>query len=310
MGYDLYSINKELFYDFLLICKNAKLRLYQIYKKDDVIYFYIPIYQRYLIHKLNLPIQYIKSKGILSYFMLFLYKKYSTIFLLSFFVSFVLNTMLIMDVRIVGTNQKLNQSIMNNIKQYDIDLFKKKISYEKLNDILIDMKLAYKDDIEYLSLYQKGGIFYVEYIPFKKEFVNEESFSNIYAASDGLINYIDVDSGVVKVKINDYVKKGDLLVENYVMSTQNILSIMPVKAKIYAYTFHQYTATKNSKHNDYVELFYELLLSIRSKINTGAQIDVEKVLQMDRSHSTITLKMHYTLIEDIAVEGELNEENH
>ena len=96
----------------------------------------------------------------------------------------------------------------------------------------------------------------------------------------------------------------------YIVSTQNQIAIIPVKAKIYAYTFHQYTAKKKTKQTYNAEVFYELLLSIRSKINNGAIIDVEKVLQIDKSHSTITLKMHYTLIENIAIEGESREENH
>ena len=60
---------------------------------------------------------------------------------------------------------------------------------------------------------------------------------------------------------------------------------------------------------DYGDVFYQLLLKIRSQIPAGAYIDKENVLQMTRNRSKITLKVHYTLIEDIAVKGENNEEN-
>lgn len=310
MGYDLYCINIHDFYEFLKLSKNNKLKLFQISHKDELVYFYIPLYQRYIMKRIDLPLLFIESKGFLSYFFLLVNKRYSIVFLLSFFISFVFYTTLLLDVHIIGTNPHINDSLKKDLKKFDIDVFKRKLSYENLNDIFNNIKQDYEDDIEYLNLYQKGAIFYVEYISQKKKLIYYDVYTNLYASKDGLISSIDVDSGVVKVKINDYVKKGDLLVENYIVSTQNQIAVIPVKAKIYAYTFHQYTAKKKTKQRYNAEAFYELLLSIRSNINNGAIIDVEKVLQIDSSHSTITLKMHYTLIEDIAIEGELNEENH
>ncbi|MFR6100410.1 MAG: hypothetical protein ACLUIS_10300 [Longibaculum sp.] len=53
-----------------------------------------------------------------------------------------------------------------------------------------------------------------------------------------------------------------------------------------------------------------MLLSIRSSLPSDAIIDKENVLQITKTRSKITLKMHYTLLEDIAVKGEGNEESH
>lgn len=100
-----------------------------------------------------------------------------------------------------------------------------------------------------------------------------------------------------------------MLVENTIISTQNKTKIIPVEGHVYAYTFHQYEASLPNKKQDYGEAFYQLLLNIRAQIPTEAVIDKENVLQMTSTRSKITLKMHYTLIEDIAVKGEDNEEN-
>lgn len=51
-------------------------------------------------------------------------------------------------------------------------------------------------------------------------------------------------------------------------------------------------------------------MSIRAKLPTDAVIDKENVLQMTKTRSKITLKVHYTLLEDIAIKGEENEGNH
>ncbi len=304
MGYDLYVINVELFYLFLVLSNKYNIKLYHVIKKEDAVYFYVPIYQRYLLKKIDLDFTRIRSVGFLSYLLFIFFNKNTFIFVLSFFVSFLFYTSVIYDVRVVGLNPTLNIEIEEYLKDYHIDRMKYKKSFENLNDILLYVKDRFKDKIEYLNLYQRGGVFFVEYTSLKKQIIKEEKYKNLYAASDGLIAFIDADSGVVKVKVNDYVKKGDLLVENYVLSTSEQMSIIPVQAKIYAYTFHQYSATKKGKDVNDIELFYELLLSIRSNIMAGSKIDVEKVLQIERSHSTITLKMHYTLIEDIAIEGD------
>ena len=119
-----------------------------------------------------------------------------------------------------------------------------------------------------------------------------------------MIASFDVDSGLIQVKKNDYVKKGDLLVENTIISTQNEIKIIPVKGHVYAYTFNQFEASIQNVNQDQGEVFYQLLLSIRAKLPTDAIIDKENVLQMTKTRSKITLKVHYTLLEDIAVKGE------
>ena len=124
------------------------------------------------------------------------------------------------------------------------------------------------------------------------------------------VTSFDVDSGLIKVKKNDYVKKGDLLVENTIVSSQNETQIIPVKGHVYAYTFNQYEASIKNHNQDQGEAFYHLLLLIRSQLPAQAKIDKENVLQIKKTHSKITLKMHYTLIEDIGIKGEVNEGSH
>ena len=63
-------------------------------------------------------------------------------------------------------------------------------------------------------------------------------------------------------------------------------------------------------NQDQGEAFYQLLLKIRSQLPANAIIDKENVLQMSKTSSKIILKMHYTLIEDIAIKGETDEGSH
>lgn len=309
IGYDLYHIQEELIYELLEYAKTKKVRLIHLRKKDDMYQFYIPTYQRYLLKGLSYPVQYLKTEGLWKY-IFFLSKQYLNIIgVLVFFISVLISSFLIFDVRIKGTMTEVNEDMKVSLKNENIDIMKPLQSYEKLNEILLHFKELYKDQVEYINIYQTGSVFHIEYTKRTQEEVKEDDYRNIYAKKDGMIQSLDVKSGLSVVKKNDYVKKGDLLVENTIISTQNKTKIIPVEGHVYAYTFNQYEATIPDVKQDSAEAFYELLLKIRSQLPTQAVIDKENVLQMTRTRSKITLKMHYTLIEDIAVKGEENEEN-
>lgn len=309
IGYDLYHIQEELIYELLEYAKTKKVRLIHLRKKDDMYQFYIPTYQRYLLKGLSYPVQYLKTEGLWKY-IFFLSKQYLNIIgVLVFFISVLISSFLIFDVRIKGTMTEVNEDMKVSLKNENIDIMKPLQSYEKLNEILLHFKELYKDQVEYINIYQTGSVFHIEYTKRTQEEVKEDDYRNIYAKKDGMIQSLDVKSGLSVVKKNDYVKKGDLLIENTIISTQNKTKIIPVEGHVYAYTFNQYEASIPDVKQDSAEAFYELLLKIRSQLPTQAVIDKENVLQMTRTRSKITLKMHYTLIEDIAVKGEENEEN-
>ncbi|MCD7950624.1 MAG: sporulation protein YqfD [Erysipelotrichaceae bacterium] len=206
---------------------------------------------------------------------------------------------LIFNVQVIGLVNDTNNTIYQTLNEEGITSFALLKSYEELNDILSKLKDTYSNDVEYINVYQTGSVFYVEYTKRQQESIKEDDYRNIYATKDGLIAYFDVDSGLIEVDINDYVSKGDLLVSNEIISTSNETKIIPVKGHVYAYTYNDYEASINNSNQDNADAFYELLLLIRSKIPANAIIDKENVLQMNKTSSTITLKMHYTLLEDI-----------
>lgn len=309
IGYDKYSVDESLIYSLLIYARDKKLKLIHLQKKDSQFLFYLPVYQRYILKRWDYPYQYIETIGLLKYIFFLSRQHLNFIGVLFFFISIFVSSYLIFDIQIEGTLPEVNKSMMKTLQKENIDLLKPLQSYEKLNDLLLQFKDIYKEKIEYMNIYQTGSVFHIEYTKRRQETVKKDEYRNLYAKEDGMIQSLDVKSGYILVKKNDYVKKGDLLVENTIISTQNKTKIIPVEGHVYAYTFHQYEASLPNKKQDYGEAFYQLLLNIRAQIPTEAVIDKENVLQMTSTRSKITLKMHYTLIEDIAVKGEDNEEN-
>lgn len=310
VGYDLYKIDSSDIYLLLKYVKQQKIKILHLRLKDDMYSFYIPTYQRFSFHDFKTPIYYQQTIGVLKY-VLFLSRQYLNILgVVCFLSSVIACSYFIFDIQIIGTMPQVNERILKDLKEEHVDYLSMLKNYERLNEILAHFKTLYKDDVEYMNVYQIGSVFHVEYTKRKQDVVEKEDYRNIYAKKDGMITLFDVDSGAIKVKRNDYVKKGDLLVENTLISTSDETKIIPVKGHVYAYTFNQYEASVKNVNQDQGDVFYQLLLLIRAQLPTDAVIDKENVLQITRTRSKITLKVHYTLIEDIAIKGEENEGSH
>ncbi|MEG0451767.1 MAG: sporulation protein YqfD [Coprobacillus sp.] len=310
IGYDLYIIDSQYIYCFLKFAKTKKIKVLHLRYKDDMYTFYMPTYQRYLLKSFEYQMDYLKTIGFIKY-ILFLSKQYLNILgVFCFLSSIIACSYLIFDIQIIGTMPSVNQQMIKDLKKDHIDILTPLKSYEKLNSILTHLKTEYKEKVEYINVYQVGSVFHVEYTKRKQEDIQKDDYQNIYASKDGMIESFDIDSGLIKVKKNDYVKKGDLLVENTIISTQNETKLIPVKGSVYAYTFTQYEASVKNVNQDQGDVFYQLLLLIRSQLPSDVVIDKENVLQMTKTRSKITLKMHYTLLEDIGVKGDINEGSH
>ena len=180
-------------------------------------------------------------------------------------------------------------------------------SYKQLNDIFLELKKKFIDDIEYMNIYQKRSVFFIEYTPKLNKKDVQYDMKPLYASKDGLIKSNQVNNGNVLVKVNDYVKKGDILVDNNILSTDGMMKSTFVSGNIYAYSFETFSSScKYNKYNE-SDVFFYLLLKIRSQIPLNAFIDKENVLQISKSNSKMKLTIQYTLIEDIACKGEKNE---
>lgn len=255
VGYDYCCIEKDNIYDLLKYAKNKKVKLLHLRYKNDLYFFYIPTYQRYLLKSFQYSYAYIQTIGLMKY-VLFLSRQYLNILgVLCFMLSAICCSYFIFDIQIIGTLPQVNTSLIKELKKEKVDLFQPLKSYERLNEILSHLKTVYKDDVEYMNVYQRGSVFHVEYTKRKQDTIEKENYQNIYAKKDGLIAYMDVDSGMIKVKANDYVQKGDLLIENTITSTNNELHFIPVKGQVYAYTFNQYEASVKNVNQDQGEVF-------------------------------------------------------
>lgn len=303
LGYDLYEVVSDDIISLLNAFKKDHLIVFQLTKIDDNTYrFYLPIYQRFLARKYNMQI--IKSIGILYYLVVLFCKKINIIGVISFALTLLICSRFIFKVEITGNSPSNTKLVEEVLKENNINAGDLKKTYQELNEIYDDLKASFKGKIDYLNIYQEGGVLFVKYTNSVGAKEVENNFQNIYASKDGVIQSIDVSSGNIVVQVNQFVKKGDLLVSNTITSTNGENKIIATKGKIMAYTYVTYQGEIDAKKMDEGEAFSYLLYTIRAKFGSIDKIDREKVLSYDIIDNKRVLKMQYVLIEDIAIKEE------
>lgn len=303
LGYDLYEVISEDIIDLLATFKQDGLTVFQLNKIDSDTYrFYLPIYQRLQARKY--PLKIIKSVGILYYLVILLFKKINIIGAISFALTLFVCNQFIFKVEIIGNNPDTTKLVNEVLKDNQIGIGDLKKSYQELNVIYDQLKASFKGKIDYLNIFQEGGVLFVKYTNSVGAKEVEKNFQNIYASKDGVIQKIDVSSGNIMVKVNQYVKKGDLLVSNTITSTSEENKIIATDGKIMAYTYMTYQAEIDVKKMDEGEAFSYLLYTIRTQLGAIDKIDREKVLSYGIIKNKRVLKMQYVLIEDIATKEE------
>ena len=303
LGYDLYEVVSDDIISLLNSFKKDHLIVFQLTKIDDNTYrFYLPIYQRFLARKYNMQI--IKSIGILYYLVVLFCKKINIIGVISFALTLLICSRFIFKVEITGTSPSNTMLVEEVLKENNINAGDLKKSYQEVKEIYDDLKASFKGKIDYLNIYQEGGVLFVKYTNSVGAKEVENNFQNIYASKDGVIQSIDVSSGNIVVQVNQFVKKGDLLVSNTITSTNGENKIIATKGKVMAYTYVTYQGEIDAKKMDEGEAFSYLLYTIRAKLGSIDKIDREKVLSYDIIDNKRVLKMQYVLIEDIAIKEE------
>ena len=303
LGYDLYEVASDDIVSLLNSFKKDHLIVFQLTKIDDNTYrFYLPIYQRFLARKYNMQI--IKSIGILYYLVVLFCKKINITRVISFVLTLLICSRFIFKVEITGNSPSNTKLVEEVLKENNINAGDLKKSYQELNEIYDDLKASFKGKIDYLNIYQEGGVLFVKYTNSVGAKEVENNFQNIYASKDGVIQSIDVSSGNIVVQVNQFVKKGDLLVSNTITSTNGENKIIATKGKVMAYTYVTYQGEIDAKKMDEGEAFSYLLYTIRAKLGSIDKIDREKVLSYDIIDNKRVLKMQYVLIEDIAIKEE------
>lgn len=296
LGYDYIVIETYDILSFLKQAKRHQLTLFHLHQLDEMHYsFYVPIYQRYLTYSMHLPIQ--KSIGLLHYLLL-IFKFPQLIFTIAFTLTLFILPQYLYGYKIQGTLPAVNQALQKDLT-HQIQRVHPRLSYQQINQLYDSLKKKYQKQIDYLNIYQIGSILHVEYTPASHNQKTVLKYQDYIAKKDGIIYRLNVEQGNILVKVNQYVKKGDILISHQIEDTSKKIKMIPTKGRVEAYTYYYIEASSsNVKDKD---AFAYLLFKIRSQLPKDVKIDREKVLSYDIIEKKYVLKMQYVFIENIAI---------
>ena len=235
-----YLIYNKIYYDSLN--KNNEYFVLDV-SYDDYLY----IRRRYKCH----IVKYYGKKNIVN-----IYENNKYV-LLSLIISFMLLFLLcntIFDIKINSDDKDIANVINDSLKDNGIGVYKRKVSFDKLNSIKNKILEDNKDTLEWIEIREKGCIYYIDVTPRVKSNNNVDNSlpSDIVAEKDGVIKHIVVHRGSKVIDNGDYVKKGDILISGNIIKNENVIDKVHSEGVIYAETWKTVNISIPFKRIDYV----------------------------------------------------------
>ena len=146
-----------------------------------------------------------------------------------------------------GNSKVSTAKILSACHSVGLDIGIRKDSfYPKLKREELMLKL---DGVAWSSLNVEGSRLTVN-VTAIKESDKEKTYSNLKAASDGIIEKMDITSGTSVVSVGQAVKKGDLLVSG-IIETTDVTRFVNSRGKVYAKTKEEIVLSENysQKHS-------------------------------------------------------------
>lgn len=247
LGYLKISVEGFYIERLINICRNQKITIWNIKKKDDVKVYFNIITSDFknvvkIAKKTQSKIKIEQKKGLP--FLLNKYKKRKIffIFLLILIILIMLSSNFVWNVEIVEENGEKLENIEQDIENAGLKIgtLKQKINTKEIiNKIRLE-----RQDIAWMGIELKGTNAIIKLVKTeeKPEIINDDEYCNIVSDKEGIITKINAADGTANVKVGDVVKKGDILINGWMEGKYTGLRYVHAKGEIEAKVW--YTKSK------------------------------------------------------------------
>lgn len=193
--------------------------------------------------KNNVKIEKVLKMGFLNILFIF-FSNLSLVFSSAFFILFlVVSNQFVWNYKIEGNETISAREIVNFLKE---DFSKKKSEID--TNVVEESLLKNFSGLSFASCIIRGQTMVIN---LKEKNLPEEiygSFAPIVASADAKIKSINLVSGTLKVKVGDFVKKGDVLVEPFVIDSSGSQRKVEASAEIFGDVYNIGTSSHFEKH--------------------------------------------------------------
>ena len=251
------------YYDIKITGKDVKRFIRNLYKMH-INFYNIKYLNKSVIIQVNHN-DYLKIKDIKTIYKIEIVKYYGLarlkcflhkykLFLLILSIGFILFlglTNIIFEVDINTNNNEIKEIISDELKKYGISKYKPVVSFEKKEKIKEMILKDYKDKIEWLEIKRIGTKYEVE-LEERKQNDTEVDYTprDIVAKKNGIITKITSTSGEIIGKIDQYVKKGDVLISGSIHKKDDVVASVRAEGKVYAETWYTVTIDLPYHYNE------------------------------------------------------------
>lgn len=149
---------------------------------------------------------------------------------------------LVFDIKIIHTDKEIREFMTNELKKYGIVKYSFQKNFTQIQKIKNQILENYKDKIEWLEI-EKNGVSYIVRLEERKQNnINDSNeIKNIVAKKDAIIKKISAAKGTIVKNVNDYVKKGDILISSEIKLNDEIKNNVPTEGTIYGEVWYNIT---------------------------------------------------------------------
>ncbi len=213
---------------------------------------------------------------------------------------------LIVKINIIHEDSTLRELIRESLKEAGVTPLSFKKSYDEYEAIIENIKEEYKDQIEWLEIDIEGMVINVRVEErIIKEYVEDDSTCHIVASKSGIIKSITTKRGVSEVSINDYVSKGDILINGNIKLNEEIKESVCANGSVYAEVWYnvnanipltetQETDTGKMRYNVMIKKNSEKTVLLKSRI--GEEKRVENILLFRIFGFEVYLQKEYEVV--------------
>ena len=229
--------------------------IYSLKIKKRKNYYYLTLdednYKKINKYKDIFEIEYISESGFIHIYKII---KHNFIFLIFFLLSIIyliLLSNIIFDIEIKTNDKELEQYVLKELNKRNISKLHFMVSFDKKEKIKKDILDNNKDIIEWLEITRYGSKYVVNVEKrIKKEIDNNNDPQDIIASKNAIIMSIEAKRGSIVKRLNDYVKKGEVIVSGNIIHKEEIVDKVKADAIIYGETWY-------NVHVSYPVFYYE-----------------------------------------------------
>ena len=304
ISYDIYLFHYYSFSSLINRCNilNISVKKYYVYNND----FYLKIprkYRKKVSENFN-DFKIVSKIGVINFFELLINKPITLISLFLSIFLFINLASRVYKIELNGDYPYIESYLKEELKNEGINIYGYNIKEENINVIENKLKEKFNDELESLEIYKRGAKIVVNYK--KRRKINDLTYNkgSLYATKDGVIKSFDISKGNKQVKINDFVRKGDLLVSDMITNNNEENINIGTRGSVFALTYYFVEVSLSNPLNEEIGNYVSLLDMARKEVYRNINSDteyIEKESILIQDLKSGYMRVYYVLYEDITI---------